>query len=139
MRSDHFHCVLTSESDIHLIYRVASLALFTSGQGFSQHFSTLFHPIVGEYDLIGKNPQAADTIRNVDGYQAVFEELRNSISPELELIDSRVVTPIKDFQGILKQVRKSVTKRDHKVRLVLVFHSCHVYLTVTIAYRLRSV
>lgn len=89
--------------------------MFTSGQGFAAHFSQIFHPVVGDYDLIGKNPQAADTIRNVDGYQAVFEELRASISPELELIESRIVTPVKELQVIMKQIRKSITKRDHKV------------------------
>ena len=89
--------------------------LFTAGQNFAQHFTQIFHPIVGEYDLIGKHPQAGDTIRNVDGYQAVFEELRSSISPELELIESRIVAPSKELQTIMKQIRKSITKRDHKV------------------------
>jgi len=89
--------------------------LFTAGQNFAQHFTQLFHPIVGEYDLIGKHPQAADTIHNVDGYQAIFEELRTNISPELELIESRIVAPVKELQVIMKQIRKSITKRDHKL------------------------
>ena len=90
-------------------------ALFTSAQNFSQHFAAIFHPIVGEYDLLGKHPNARETIRNVDSYQAVFEELRNSISPELELIESRVISPVKELQTIMKQIRKTITKRDHKV------------------------
>ena len=90
-------------------------ALFSSGQGWSQHFSQIFHPMAGEYDLIGNYPQAADTVRNVDAYSNVFEELRSSVAPELELIESRIIAPVKELQTVLKQIRKNMTKRDHKV------------------------
>ncbi|KAJ7071357.1 hypothetical protein C8F01DRAFT_429865 [Mycena amicta] len=89
--------------------------LFTAGAGFSTHFSTLFHPIAGEYDLVGKNPDAAQTIKSVTKYETAMEELRSSIGPELELIESRVVGPMKDLQGVLKTIRKTITKRDHKL------------------------
>jgi amphiphysin len=92
-----------------------SLALFTAGGGLAQHFSILFHPIASEYDLLGKYPQAAHTIKNVDAYHTALEELRVSISPELELIESRVVGPVKELQGIMKTIRKVITKREHKV------------------------
>jgi len=94
---------------------VSSPALFTSGGSLAQHFSILFHPIASEYDLLGRFPQAAHTIRNVDAYNAALEELRASISPELELIESRVVGPVKELQGIMKAIRKTITKRDHKL------------------------
>ena len=64
---------------------------------------------------MGKNPDAALTIKNVDGYQAALEELKGTLGPELELIESRVVGPVKEFQAVLKQIRKSITKRDHKL------------------------
>lgn len=35
--------------------------------------------------------------------------------PELELIESRIIGPIKEFQNILKSIRKSIAKREHKV------------------------
>ncbi|KAL5535090.1 HOB1 [Sanghuangporus sanghuang] len=89
--------------------------LFTSGQGFAQHFGQIFHPMVGEFDLIGKYPDAQDTIRNVDGYQQLFEELKLNIAPELELIESRIVVPVKELQTIMKSIRKNITKRDHKL------------------------
>jgi amphiphysin len=44
-----------------------------------------------------------------------MEEMRSSVAPELDLIDSRVVGPLKELQGVLKSVRKTITKRDHKV------------------------
>ncbi|KAH9994379.1 BAR-domain-containing protein [Russula vinacea] len=89
--------------------------LFTSGGSLAQHFSILFHPIASEYDLLGKFPQAGHTIKNVDAYNAVLEELRMSISPELELIESRVVGPVKEFRDIMKGIRKMITKREHKL------------------------
>ncbi|KAH9964521.1 hypothetical protein BC827DRAFT_1187647 [Russula dissimulans] len=89
--------------------------LFTSGGSLAQHFSTLFHPIASEYDVLGKFPQAAHTIKNVDAYHTALEELRTSISPELELIESRVVGPVRELQGIMKSIRKMITKRDHKL------------------------
>ncbi|KAF5338431.1 hypothetical protein D9758_012229 [Tetrapyrgos nigripes] len=89
--------------------------LFTSGAGFATHFSTIFHPISGEYDLLGKHPQAEHTIRNVDKFQSVMDDLRSSVGPELELIESRISGPTKEFQSVLKTVRKTITKRDHKL------------------------
>lgn len=94
----------------------SSSALFTSATGFSTRFSTIFHPIAGEFDLIGKHPDAGLTIRSVDAFQTTMEELRTTIGPELELIESRIVGPVKEFQSVLKLIRKSITKRDHKVR-----------------------
>ncbi|KAI0932846.1 hypothetical protein AcW1_000150 [Taiwanofungus camphoratus] len=44
-----------------------------------------------------------------------MEELKTAIVPELELIESRVVDPIKELQGVLKTIRKSITKREHKL------------------------
>jgi amphiphysin len=97
------------------VFSEAIIALVTSGQGFATHYSTIFHPISGEYDLIGKHPDAQHTIKNVSKYESAMEELRAVISPELELIESRIVAPVKDYQGILKTIRKTITKRDHKL------------------------
>jgi len=59
-----------------------------------------------------------------------LEELRTSISPELELIESRVVGPMKEFQGIMKTIRKMITKREHKVSIPSnPMRSVHLFLT----------
>ncbi len=39
-----------------------------------------------------------------------------TLAPELELIDSRILVPCKDLQDITKKIRKTIVKRDHKVR-----------------------
>lgn len=98
--------------------------LFTHGAGFAQNFAAVFHQHPGEYDLAGKHPDSEHTIRNVDDYEVVFEELKSAIVPELELIESRIIGPVKELQGVLKTIRKTITKREHKVRrLHCIIHS----------------
>ncbi|KAF9569792.1 BAR-domain-containing protein [Agrocybe pediades] len=93
----------------------AVTTLFMSGAGFAQHFAVIFQPIAGEYDLIGKHPEAAQTIHNVTKYETAMQELRELIGPELELIETRISGPAKEFQSVLKTIRKTITKRDHKL------------------------
>ncbi|KAF8665117.1 hypothetical protein AX16_000584 [Volvariella volvacea WC 439] len=90
-------------------------SLFTSGAGFATHYSTIFQPIASEYDLIGKHPESGHTIRNVTKLESLMEDLKGSIGPELELIESRIVGPTKELQTIMKTIRKTITKRDHKL------------------------
>ena len=55
----------------------------------------------------------------------MFEEMKTLIAPELELIDSRIGGPTKELQSVLKIIRKSITKREHKVSFLdrlLFFH-----------------
>ena len=44
-----------------------------------------------------------------------MQDLRVAILPELELIQSRISGPCKELQGVMKIIRKNITKRDHKV------------------------
>ncbi|EMD41357.1 hypothetical protein CERSUDRAFT_79015 [Gelatoporia subvermispora B] len=96
-------------------YSEAVSNLFTHGQGYATHFATIFHPVTGEYDLIGKYPECEHTIKNVDGYEGALQELKAAIVPELELIESRILAPIKELQQIMKTIRKTITKREHKL------------------------
>lgn len=95
-----------------------------AGDSFGSSFTNLFSPLGAEYDLIGKNPQAEATIKNCGMYSTLMSELRTALSPELELIDSRVVGPSKELQEVLKKIRKTITKREHKVcpRLHSLYH-----------------
>ncbi|KAF5312743.1 hypothetical protein D9619_003107 [Psilocybe cf. subviscida] len=93
----------------------AVTTLFMAEHNTATHFTTIFSPISGEYDLIGKNPEAAHTIRNVTKYETAMEELLELIRPELELIETRICGPVKELQSVMKTIRKSITKRDHKL------------------------
>ena len=41
--------------------------------------------------------------------------MKTLIAPELELIDGRIQGPTKELQSVLRHIRKSITKREHKV------------------------
>lgn len=71
--------------------------------------------------LTSKHPEALSTLQNAASYQTVMEELKEALTPELELIQSRIQAPAKELQGIMKQIRKSITKRDHKVCVFIGF------------------
>lgn len=90
--------------------------MLTSQAGFSTAFATLFQPINNEASLTSKYPEAANTLHNIASYQDLMAELRDAIQPELELVDSRVCAPLKEYQDLLKKIRKTITKREHKVR-----------------------
>ncbi|EKM83672.1 hypothetical protein AGABI1DRAFT_66540 [Agaricus bisporus var. burnettii JB137-S8] len=93
----------------------AVTSLFTHGHGFATHFSTIFQPIAGEYDLLGKHSEAEHTIRSVTKHETAMEEMKTLVTPELELIESRILAPAKEVQTIMKQIRKTITKREHKL------------------------
>ncbi|PFH54691.1 hypothetical protein AMATHDRAFT_72453 [Amanita thiersii Skay4041] len=93
----------------------AVTALFAAGAGFANHFTTVFEPLSGEYDLLGNHPDASHTIKSITTYQEMMEELKALIGPELELIESRILGPANEFQAIVKLIRKTITKRDHKL------------------------
>ncbi|KAJ9127213.1 hypothetical protein QFC24_001451 [Naganishia onofrii] len=98
------------------VFRDAVQTLLTSGSTFSTSFTTLFSPIgSNEYDLTSRHPQAEVTVNNIGQYQQLMEDLRETLAPELELIDSRVITPSIELQEICKRIRKTITKRDHKL------------------------
>lgn len=90
--------------------------MLSSSSNFATAFVTLFNPIGSEADLSVRYPSAQQTIEQIDNYQGVIAELKDTVQPELELVDTRIIAPVKEYMEILKQVKKSVTKRDHKVR-----------------------
>ncbi|OCF60729.1 hypothetical protein L486_00368 [Kwoniella mangroviensis CBS 10435] len=97
------------------VFRDSVSNLLTSGSSFSASLATLFSPMGAEYNLAGKHPQAEVTVKNITVYQGIMEEMRETLSPELELIDSRVVQPCKELHEICKKIRKTIVKRDHKL------------------------
>ena len=118
---------LSNRTGWHLAYRTG---LLYSGSSFSGSLATLFSPLGAEYNLAAKHPNSEITLKNITQYQSLMEEMRggpaghsrrvwadsaDTLSPELELIDSRIVQPSKDLNEICKKIRKTCTKRDHKL------------------------
>ncbi|EST07706.1 Src homology-3 domain protein [Kalmanozyma brasiliensis GHG001] len=96
-------------------FRDAVKNMLLSGSNFGRHFDTLFQPLGSEYDLERKHPNAQATMTNLAHYGQLMDELKDTLTPEIELIESRVISPTKDFQTIIKAIRKNITKRDHKL------------------------
>ncbi len=56
------------------------------------------------------------TVKNIAAYQGLMDELRETLAPELELIESRIVQPSKELHEICKKIRKTIVKREHKLQ-----------------------
>lgn len=76
----------------------------------------LYKPISGRasdpssYTIEG-NPEG---IKACEEYEAVVRELQNTLQPELEMIDSRIISPADQLLEIIKVIRKVAVKREHK-------------------------
>lgn len=53
-------------------------------------------------------------IEACEEYERIVQDLKASLQPELEMIEGRVVKPADELLEVIKQVRKTATKRDHK-------------------------
>ncbi|KDN53329.1 BAR-domain-containing protein [Tilletiaria anomala UBC 951] len=96
-------------------YKQSVQNMLLSGAAFGSAFANLFSPSGSEADFIGNHPQAATTIQSLPAYDIMMEELREALTPEIDLIENRIIAPIKDFNAVIKSIRKNITKRDHKL------------------------
>lgn len=83
---------------------------------FSKACADLYKPISGRASdpdsyVVDGNPEG---IRACEEYEAIVNDLKASLQPELEMIQSRIVRPADELSEIIKQVRKAAAKRDHK-------------------------
>jgi amphiphysin len=83
---------------------------------FSKALAELYKPISGRpsdpnsYKDEG-NPEG---IHACEQYEEIVRDLQETLAPELETIETRIVGPANQLLEIMKQVRKTATKRDHK-------------------------
>ncbi|KAI1107155.1 BAR-domain-containing protein [Jackrogersella minutella] len=83
---------------------------------FSKAIAEIYKPISGRMSdpdsiEVQGNPEG---IRACEEYEAVVKDLQESLKPELEMIDSRVIRPANELLDVLKVIRKTATKREHK-------------------------
>ncbi|KAI0024176.1 BAR domain-containing protein [Xylariomycetidae sp. FL0641] len=83
---------------------------------FSKAIAEIYKPISGRPSdpdslTIDSNPEG---IRACEEYESVVKELQETLQPELEMIDARVVRPANELLDVLKVIRKTAVKRDHK-------------------------
>ena len=83
---------------------------------FSQAIAEIYKPISGRMSdpnstIPEGNPEG---IRACEEYEAIVRELQATLQPELEMIETRVIRPADELLEIIKVIRKSATKRQHK-------------------------
>ncbi|KNZ51290.1 hypothetical protein VP01_400g14 [Puccinia sorghi] len=91
------------------------IEMLTSSHNFGQAYITLLSPMSNEVDLPERYPNASQTIEQMSAYQELITDLKDTIQPELDLIDTRIIAPIKEFNEVIKHAKKAITKRDHKL------------------------
>ncbi|CAP72610.1 uncharacterized protein PODANS_2_420 [Podospora anserina S mat+] len=83
---------------------------------FSKAMTEIYKPISGRMSdpdsLIAQ--ENLDGIRACEEYEAVVRDLQETLAPELEMIDTRVVRPAQELMDVIKAIRKTATKREHK-------------------------
>lgn len=83
---------------------------------FSKAIAEIYKPISGR----ASDPNSYQAEGNTEGIQAcedyatIVRELQEALAPELEMIDSRVISPADQLLEVIKVIRKVAVKRDHK-------------------------
>ncbi|KAK0719581.1 BAR domain-containing protein [Lasiosphaeris hirsuta] len=83
---------------------------------FSKAMVEIYRPISGRMS----DPDSLEVSGNIEGiraceeYEAVVKDLQETLAPELEMIDSRVIRPANELLDVIKAIRKTALKREHK-------------------------
>lgn len=83
---------------------------------FSKAIKEIYQPISGRVSdpdsfISEGNPEG---IHACEEYEVIVGELQESLAPELEMIEARVIKPADELLEIIKIIRKVAVKRDHK-------------------------
>lgn len=83
---------------------------------FSKAMTEIYKPISGRMSdpdslVVRANPEG---VQACEEYEAIVKDLQETLAPELEMIESRVVRPANELLDVIKIIRKQVVKREHK-------------------------
>lgn len=83
---------------------------------FSKAMTEIYKPISGRMsDPDSIKPEGnPEGIQACEEYEAVVKELQETLAPELEMIDTRVIRPANELLDVIKVIRKTAVKREHK-------------------------
>ena len=84
---------------------------------FSKAVQEIYKPISGRAsDPNSAKPEGnAEGIKACEQYEATVQELLETLNPELEMLETRIIQPAIDLLAIVKQTQKMLTKRNHKL------------------------
>ncbi|KAK4225042.1 BAR domain-containing protein [Podospora fimiseda] len=83
---------------------------------FSKAMTEIYKPISGRMS----DPDSLVAQENIEGiraceeYESVVRDLQETLAPELEMIESRVIQPANELMDVIKVIRKTALKREHK-------------------------
>lgn len=83
---------------------------------FSQAMTEIYRPISGRVS----DPDSMqiegipEGIRACEEYESIVKELQLTLNPELEMIETRIIRPANELLDVIKVIRKTVLKREHK-------------------------
>lgn len=83
---------------------------------FSKAMTEIYKPISGRVSdpdslKIEGNPEG---IQACEEYEGVVKDLQETLAPELDMIESRVIRPANELLDVIKVIRKTAVKREHK-------------------------
>ncbi|CAN8106502.1 unnamed protein product [Discula destructiva] len=83
---------------------------------FSKAIAEIYKPISGRMSdpdslVVRANPEGVEACEE---YEAVVKDLQETLAPELEMIEARVIRPATELLDVIKIIRKQLIKRDHK-------------------------
>ena len=84
---------------------------------FSKAIQEIYKPISGRVsDPNSVKPEGnAEGIKACEEYETAVKELQETLQPELEMLETRIIQPSFDLLAVVKQVQKMLTKRSHKL------------------------
>lgn len=84
--------------------------------GFSNAVEEIYKPIAGVVSDADSAPPEGNTkgIQACAQYCAVVKDLQETLQPELDLIEKRIIAPTDDLLKVIKAIEKIATKRDRK-------------------------
>ncbi|GJJ71177.1 hypothetical protein EMPS_03527 [Entomortierella parvispora] len=62
-----------------------------------------------------RTPTAPESVQAVDDFQASMRETRDILLPLVDRLEMTVVRPLTEMQTNMKLIRRTITKRDHKL------------------------
>ncbi|KAF9973547.1 hypothetical protein BGZ73_003210 [Actinomortierella ambigua] len=99
-------------------FRDSVTAMLNHEAEFGIVLAEIYDPALGAPagDVTPRRTQTApEAVKAVDDFQAVMREIRDLLLPEVDKLDGTVVAPLNEMQNMMKMIRKTITKRDHKL------------------------
>ncbi|KAI9141961.1 BAR-domain-containing protein, partial [Paraphysoderma sedebokerense] len=102
-------------------YKEAVAAMLAHQHTFASTLLDLYSPIVGQSNVPDADQATyprpttpPESLKAVTDYLAGMDQAREVITQDLSTIERRVIAPAADFLTIFKNIKKAITKRNHK-------------------------